>query len=150
MKLSFDPLHESDIPAIRWVFEDTDGFEGFNSEHIRAFLSEKHNIALIAKLDGAVIGLVYGYSLTRMDGTSPQFFIYSVDIHPDYQDKGYGGRFMQWVVDWARDNGFIESFVITDKGNPRACRVYEKAGMVRGMTGGEPDDNRVYEVHYKE
>ena len=27
-----------------------------------------------------------------------------------------------------KENGFSECFVITDKGNKRACRVYEKAG----------------------
>jgi len=89
--------------------------------------------------------LIYGYALTRLDGKEPQFFIYSVDIHPAYQDRGYGSRFVQYVVDWARDNGFSESFVPTDKDNPRACRVYEKAGMKHS----ENDCDRMYVVEYK-
>jgi len=45
----------------------------YNHEKIKAFLSEKQNIALVAKLDSNVIGLIYGYSLIRMDGKRPQF-----------------------------------------------------------------------------
>jgi GNAT superfamily N-acetyltransferase len=142
--MTFGLLHENDIPLLRGIFETDDYFQGFNPNRIKAFLSEKQNIALIAKLDGKIIGLVYGYSLTRMDDVAPQFFIYSVDIHPAYQDKGFGSRFMRYVVDWARDNGFSESFVFTNKDNPRACRVYEKADM----THSESDCERMYEVKY--
>jgi len=142
MSLSFGLLHEADIPSIREIVE---GFMVFNPEQIKAYLSETKNTAHIAKLDGTTIGLIYGYALTRLDGKAPQFFIYSVDIHPAYQDRGYGSRFVQYVVDWARDNGFSESFVPTDKDNPRACRVYEKAGMKYS----ENDCDRMYVVEYK-
>ena len=141
MSISFDLMQEADIPSVREIVE---GFMVFNPEQIKAYLSEKQNTAHIAKLDGTTIGLIYGYSLTRLDGKEPQFFIYSVDIHPAYQDRGYGSRFVQYVVDWARDNGFSESFVPTDRDNPRACRVYEKAGMARHAE----DISRVYEIYY--
>jgi len=142
MGLLFDSLQESDILSIKEIVE---GFMTFNPAQIKAFLSEEQNIALIAKLDGVTIGLIYGYALTRMDGKAPQFFIYSVDIHPAYQDKGYGSRFTQYAVDWAKDNGFSESFVPTDKDNPRACRVYEKAGMKHSKN----DCDRMYVVEYE-
>ena len=142
MSLSFELMQEADIPSIREIVE---GFMAFNPEQIKSYLSETQNTAHIAKLDGTTIGLIYGYSLTRLDGKEPQFFIYSVDIHPAYQDRGYGSRFVQYVVDWARDNGFSESFVPTDIDNPRACRVYEKAGMKHS----ENDCDRMYVVEYE-
>jgi len=142
MGLLFELLNESEILSIQEIVE---GFMTFNPMQIKAFLSEKQNIALIAKLDGVPIGLIYGYALTRMDGKAPQFFIYSVDIHPAYQDKGYGSRFVQYAVDWAKDNRFSESFVLTNKDNPRACRVYEKAGMKHSMN----DCDRMYVVVYE-
>ena len=140
--LTFETLTEADIPSIREIIE---GFMAFNYERIKSFISEKQNIALIAKLNGTAIGLIYGYSLTRMDGKTPQFFIYSVDIHPNFQNKGYGSRFVQYAVDWARDNGFSESFVPTEKDNPRACRVYEKAGMKHS----DKDCDRLYIAKYE-
>ena len=141
MNVSFEILQEKDIPSLKEIIE---GFMKYNLEQIKVFLSEKQNIALIAKIDDKTIGLIYGYSLTRMDGKAPQFFIYSVDIHPAYQDKGYGSRFVQYAVDWARNNGFSESFVPTEKDNIRACRVYEKAGM----TYNEKDCDRGYVIEY--
>ena len=142
MCLLFDSLKESDISSIE---ETVEGFMTYNPAQIKAFLSAEQNIALIAKFDGVTIGLIYGYALIRMDGKAPQFFIYSVDIHPAYQDNGYGSRFVQYAVDWAKDNGFSESFVPTDKDNPRACRVYEKAGMKHS----ENDCDRMYVIEYE-
>ena len=141
MNLSFELLQEKDIPSIRELIE---GFMEYDHAIIRAFLSEKRNIALVAKLEDKIIGLIYGYSLARMDMKAPQFFIYSVDIHPEHQDKGYGSRFVEHAVAWARGNGFSESFVLTDKDNPRACRVYEKAGMTHSAN----DCERMYVIEY--
>jgi ribosomal protein S18 acetylase RimI-like enzyme len=143
MSITFEMLQEKDISSIREII---DWFMECNLEQIKVFLSERQNIAIVAKLDGKIIGLIYGYSLTRMDGKAPQFFIYSVDIHSAYQDKGYGSQLVQYAVDWARDNGFCESWVLTDKDNPRACRVYEKAGM----THSKNDCERMYVAEYEE
>ena len=123
---TFELLQEQDILQLRDI---SDEFADLDPEQVKAFLAEKQNIALVAKLDGKVIGFIYGYALSRLDGKAPHFFIYSVDIHTGYQNKGYGSRFMQFAVGWARDNGFGESFVAAESDNARACRIYEKAGM---------------------
>lgn len=143
MNITFEKLQENDIPQIKEIIE---WFMEYNFEQIKVFLSEPQNIAFAAKLDDKIIGMIYGYSLTRMDGKSPQFLIYSVDIHEVYQGKGCGSRFVQYAVDWARDNGFCESWVLTEKDNPRACRVYEKAGM----THSKNDCERMYVAEYEE
>ena len=116
----------------------------FNSYQLEKFLSEKQNLVFIAKEDDNIIGLLYGYELTRMDVDRPQFFIYSVDIHPNYQNKGYGTQLVKCSVDYAKKHNFSESFVITEKNNIGACRVYEKAG---GKYSKE-DCDRVYNIDY--
>jgi RimJ/RimL family protein N-acetyltransferase len=131
---------EEDIPQLKEILEDY--ME--SKQQVKTFISDKRNIALVAKLKNKIIGLVYGYSLTRLDKKAPQFFIYSFDIHPEYQNRSYGSQFMKYVIDWAGNNGFSESFVLTHKDNPRACRVYEKAGM----THSENDCERMYEIKY--
>ncbi|MCL2574393.1 MAG: GNAT family N-acetyltransferase [Defluviitaleaceae bacterium] len=141
MNLTFEMLLEEDIPQLKEIL----GRYMESPQQVREFVSEKQNIAIVAKLDGKVVGLVYGYFLTCFHNVKPQFFIYSVDIHEKYQGKGCGTKFMRHVVDWARDNGFSESFVMTDESNSHACKVYKKAGM----TNDEADATRVYEVHYK-
>ena len=140
--LKFEVLQSDAIPQIE---EITKWFSEYNHGQIRAFLSEKQNIAIVAKLDGKIIGLMYGYSLTRLDYETPQFFMYSVDIREEYQNKGYGSQLVKHVVDWARDSGFCESYVLTNKDNPRACKVYENAGMKHS----ESDCERMYEIKYR-
>jgi len=141
MSLTFEMLQSGDIPQINEIVE---WWTDCNHDQIKKFLSEKQNIAIVAKLDDKVIGLIYGYSLTCFDCDKSQFFIYSVDIHEKYRDSGYGSKFVKYAVDWARDNGFSESYVLTDKGNPGACKVYEKAGMKHSKA----DDTRLYEISY--
>ena len=55
MKLSFELLQEKDILQLRGVVE---GWMDFNPRQVEMFLSEKQNIAHVAKLDDTVIGLV--------------------------------------------------------------------------------------------
>ena len=47
---------------------------------------------------------------------------------PKYQDKGFGTKLLEYAKDYIKSHGFFEMFVLTDKGNPRACHVYEKIG----------------------
>ena len=47
---------------------------------------------------------------------------------PEYQDKGFGTKLLEYVKDYIKSHGFFEMFVLTDKGNSRACHVYEKIG----------------------
>jgi len=141
MNLTFQLLHENDIPQINEIIE---WWTECNHNKIKEFLSEKQNIAITAKLDEKVIGLVYGYSLTRIDAKKPQFFIYSVDIHESHQNKGYGSKLLKYVIDWAKENDFSECFVLTNKDNPGACKIYEKAGMHHS----ESDCERMYEITF--
>jgi RimJ/RimL family protein N-acetyltransferase len=124
--LKIELLEEHDIIQLKKI---SDEFTNINPEHVKIFLAEKQNIALVAKLDDKIIGLIYGYSLTDFEGTSSQFYIYSVDIHLKYQNKGYGSHFIQLVVDWAKKNKFRKCYVSADEDNIRACRIYEKTGM---------------------
>ena len=72
------------------------------------------------------------------------FFLYSLDILPAWQGRGVDSRFMVWLADYYRKLRCSELFVITDKENPRACRVYEKAG---GKS--EYDNEVVYVIDYE-
>lgn len=94
---------------------------------LRDFLACSHNLAFIAKYQGQVCGFAYGYSLMSLTA-APQLFVYSVDVLRPFQNNGIGSKMFQYMVDYSKENGYSECFVITDKANKRACRVYEKAG----------------------
>jgi len=135
MKLTFERLQEKYIPELEELFiqfnlgDERDEDYKHNPEQVKVFLSEKQNIAFVALLNNKVVGCIFGYALTMIDEAEKEFFIYGVDIHPDYHNKGYGTEFMKFVLHWAAENGFRESYVMTNRDNIAACRCYEKAGM---------------------
>lgn len=125
-EIIFKLISAEDIPRLKEIMIDDGGC--YNAEQLKRFMDHRDIVAFGAFLDNQIIGLIYGYSLCQISDERPQFFIYSVGIHSNYQNKGYGSKFFQYVVDYCRNNGYAEVFVPTDKGNVRACKVYENAG----------------------
>ena len=79
------------------------------------------------KTNNKIVGFAYGYDIIHPNGKHA-YFLYSIGMLPDYQDKGYGTKLLSFIKDYISNNGYFEMFVLTDKGNPRACHVYEKLG----------------------
>jgi ribosomal protein S18 acetylase RimI-like enzyme len=111
---------------------------------LRDFLEQPQNLAFIAKCNNEVTGFIYGYSLMSLN-SNPQLFIYSVEVVSKFQNIGIGSKLFQYVVDYSRENGFSECYVITDKGNKRACRIYEKAGGKNDY-----EDEIVYVINHEQ
>lgn len=110
---------------------------------LKDFLEHPHNLAFIAKYNNEVTGFIYAYSLMSLNN-DPQLFIYSVEVVSKFQNMGIGSKLFQYVVDYSKENGFSECYVITDKGNKRACRIYEKAGGKNDY-----EDEIVYVINHK-
>jgi GNAT superfamily N-acetyltransferase len=125
MSEKFRILKTEDISDMKSVIED-DGMV-FDAENLRAFFNRPWNYAFGCFVGDKIIGLAYAYDLQRPDGRH-MFYLHSIGLLTGYRDKGLGTKFFQHIADYARNNGFSEIFVITDRGNPRACRIYEKAG----------------------
>lgn len=110
---------------------------------LKDFLQYPQNLGFLAKCNDEIAGFIYGYSLMSLN-INPQLFIYSVEVLSKFQNIGIGSKLFQYVVDFSRENGFSECFVITDKGNKRACRIYEKAGGKNDY-----EDEIVYVIKHK-
>ena len=138
--ITYGLLVKEDIHLLKDIIEDDN--HKFCPEYIKEYLETKGNIGFTAKLNGQVIGLIYCYSLLDLDGRL-MMFMFSVGIHSNYQNRGYGSRLIKFAVDYSKAHEYAECFVNTNKSNTRACRVYEKAGMV-----GNSDDDIGYITIY--
>lgn len=134
-------LSINDIPDMQEIIEDDSMV--FSHESLCHFIEESNNYAFGWFADEKIVGLGYGYCLKRPDGCQ-MFYLHSIGFLSDYQNKGRGTKLFQYIVDYARSNGFSEVFVITDKGNTSACKVYEKAGAKN-----EYDNEIVYVIDFK-
>ena len=119
-------LTVDDIPHMKEVIED-DNME-YSPQAIEAFITKAGNYGFVVLVDGNIVGFAYAYELVRVDEVAPMLYVHSVGLLPAYQNKGLGTRLMAYITAYAKEHGFSECFVITDKGNARACRVYETVG----------------------
>ncbi|MGP0426275.1 GNAT family N-acetyltransferase [Streptococcus pneumoniae] len=68
--------------------------------------------------------LIVIYYLTGGNNSMSRFFKFG-KLHVT---KGYGSKLLSFIKEYSKEIGCSEMFLITDKGNPRACHVYEKLG----------------------
>ena len=133
-------LTKENSKIMKTVMEELD----IDPLRLRDFLEQPQNLAFIAKCNNEVTAFIYGYSLMSLN-SNPQLFIYSVEVVSKFQNMGIGSKLFQYVVDYSRENGFSECYVITDKGNKRACRIYEKAGGKNDY-----EDEIVYVINHEQ
>lgn len=113
----------------------------FDIGYLKSFIDNENSYAFIAKEVEKIIGFAYGYALLRPDGRT-MFYVHSIGILSDYQNKGYGTGLLSFIKDYSKNIGCSKMFIITDKGNSRACHVYEKVG---GMNDIENEIVYVYD-----
>ncbi len=101
------------------------------------FLSNENNIALIEVIDDKVVALVWGYVLERMDA-EPMMFIYSVDVIKEYRRRGIARKLVGAFIDESNKRGFRNSFLITEKGNVPANKLYQS------LKGKEQEEHILY------
>ena len=124
--MEIELLTKKDINKLQAVFDDDNMI--FYENNVNRFLETKNAYAFVAKEKDVVVGLAYGYSLVRLDG-NVMFYLHSIGVLPSFQKQGIGTKMMKYIVSFAKENSFSEVFVITDKGNISACKLYEKAGF---------------------
>ena len=123
--MEYKVLEEQDLELMEDVLKDDNMI--FNKDFLNSFINDNNAYGFIAKVNNNIVGFAYAYTLLRPDGKT-MFYLHSIGMLPTYQNNGYGTKLMQFIKDYSISLGCSEMFVLTDKGNPRACHVYEKLG----------------------
>ena len=123
--MEYKVFEEQDIELMEDVLKDDNMI--FNKGFLNCFINDNNAFGFIAKDNNNIVGFAYAYTLLRPDGKT-MFYLHSIGMLPDYQNNGYGTKLMQFIKDYSIKLGCSEIFVITDKGNSRACHLYEKLG----------------------
>lgn len=103
------------------------------------FADPRHHL-VVAIDDGVVVGMVSAVNYVHPD-KAPQLFINEVAVAPSHHGRGIGRRMMDRVVTLAMELGCTEAWVLTDRQNAPAMRLYEAAG---GAV--PPDDCIMYTI----
>jgi len=96
---------------------------------LRAFLSQPAHYVLLAVAGQKVLGCLYGNALWQPYRASPQLFLYSIDVRPEYSGQGVGTALVRCFIAEARRAGACEVWVITNRQNRAAMTMYTRCGL---------------------
>lgn len=140
MKREYRKLDISDIGLVLNI--NRDFREGFAfDKNARQFLSNPMNWIVACIQDEKIIGFTYGYELNRLDNKGNMVYIHEVSVLPDCQRQGIGSEILNTIKKICKLAGISRFFLITQKHNDAACKLYEKAG---GKKSSTHDDDVTY------
>lgn len=120
-------LHAGDEPVLDRVAADVFDHP-INPQAAREFLGDPRHRLAVATDDGAVVGFVSGVVYVHPDKPTPELWINEVGVAPSHQGRGIARRLLEFTLEDARASGCGEAWVLTDRTNQAAMRLYESGG----------------------
>jgi aminoglycoside 6'-N-acetyltransferase I len=103
----------------------------------KEFLSDSRHHIVVAVENGAVVGFASAVHYVHPDKPSPELWVNEVGIATSHRERGLGKAIIQSLLDLARKLGCAEAWVLTDRMNTPAMRLYSSSG------GGEARNDQV-------
>ena len=104
-----------------------------------AFLADHRHHLAVAIDDGQIVGFASAIHYVHPDKPRPELWINEVGIAPTHQGHGVGKAILAALLDLARDLGCSEAWVLTNRKNAPAMRLYASVGREEG-----PADNALF------
>jgi ribosomal protein S18 acetylase RimI-like enzyme len=92
------------------------------------FLADPRHHLAVAVDDGLVVGFVSAVHYVHPDKPRPELWINEVGVAATHRRRGLGTRLLRAVFAVARGLGCAEAWVLTDRANTAAMRLYASAG----------------------
>jgi GNAT superfamily N-acetyltransferase len=120
----------------------------WDSKQGRRFLAEdKTNALFLAEVNGMGIGFATANRLQRLDARQAEVLLYEIAVRGEYQRQGVGRALIAEVLNWAREVGADEVWVLADSDNTRACAFYAATGGEQFIPNSTMFTYRVTETH---
>jgi aminoglycoside 6'-N-acetyltransferase I len=98
------------------------------------FLADPRHHLAVAVEDGLVVGFVSAVHYVHPDKPRPELWINEVGVSETHQRRGLATRLLHAVFAVARSLGCTEAWVMTDRANTAAMRLYAAAGSAVAPT----------------
>lgn len=92
------------------------------------FLRDERHHLVVALENGAVVGFASAVHYVHPDKTAPELWINEVGVIESYQRQGIGRRMMLRLFERARELGCQEAWLLTERDNTAAIRLYTSVG----------------------
>jgi aminoglycoside 6'-N-acetyltransferase I len=111
------------------VFDDP-----IDAKRADEFLADPRHHLAVAVEDGWVVGFVSAVHYVHPDNPHPELWINEIGVAATHRGRGLGTRLLRAVFAEARGLGCAEAWVLTDRANTAAMRLYEAAGSTEAPT----------------
>ncbi len=99
-------------------------------QRILDFLADPRHHWIAAFDAGVMIGFVSAVDYLHPDKAEPELWINEVGVSPSHQSRGIGKDMMDATLQHGRRLGCREAWVLTDRGNLPAMKLYARSGGV--------------------
>ena len=90
---------------------------------------------LVAAIDrGVVVGFASAVHYVHPDKRSPEMWINEVGMATTHRGRGVARAILQRLLDVARGIGCVEAWVLTDRTNETALRLYKSSGGIEASS----------------
>jgi ribosomal protein S18 acetylase RimI-like enzyme len=110
-----------------------------NPEFTREFLEDKRHHIAVAIDDGVVVGFASGVHYIHPD-KPPELWINEVAVAPTHRRRGLGKAVMNALLEVGRANMCAVAWVLTDRHNAAAMRLYKSVGGTEGADDSGTSD----------
>jgi ribosomal protein S18 acetylase RimI-like enzyme len=115
------------LRAIRKL-KEAEPHSSLNIEYFQKFLSRAENI-LISTTDGDLpVGFLVAYLLDRVDRDQRMVCLYEIGVLESYRQRGVATGMIEALKAICNEENIMKTWVITDRSNHAAVRLYEKTG----------------------
>jgi aminoglycoside 6'-N-acetyltransferase I len=127
MAIEIKVLGLQDAGVLRHIAPDV--FDNpINVRRVEEFLADPRHHLVVAVEDGLVVGFVSAVHYVHPDKALPELWINEVSVTASHRGRGLGTRLLHSLLDVARGLGCAEAWVLTDRTNTAAMRLYPAAG----------------------
>jgi ribosomal protein S18 acetylase RimI-like enzyme len=112
------------------VFDDP-----IHLERAREFLEDPRHHLVVAVEGGVVVGFVSAVHYVHPDKPRPELWINEVGVAETHRGRGAGKAMLRAALEVGRRAGCLEAWVLTNRSNTAAMRLYAGSGGEEG----EPD-----------
>ena len=131
MAIEVKVLRKGDESVLAHV--DPDVFDDpIDTAAAEEFLGDSRHRLAVALADGTVVGFASAVLYVHPDKPRPELWINEVGVASSHRGRGIGRTLLEALFDEARAASCLEAWVLTDRSNEAAMRLYASAGGEEG------------------